>query len=92
VFVFARPATGTGLPLAVLRKQVKDLPFEFTLDDSMAMSPTNALSGADSVVVSARISKSGNAFAQPGDLLGQTTPVPVGTQGLQITIDQVVKP
>jgi cytochrome c-type biogenesis protein CcmH len=92
VFVFARPATGTGLPLAVLRKQVKDLPFEFTLDDSMAMSPTNALSGADSVVVSARISKSGNAFAQPGDLLGQTAPVPVGTQGLQITIDQVVKP
>ncbi|WP_395668650.1 c-type cytochrome biogenesis protein CcmI [Rhodoferax sp.] len=92
VFVFARPASGTGMPLAVLRKQVKDLPFEFKLDDSMAMSPANALSGAGSVVVSARISKSGNAFPQPGDLMGQTAPVAVGAQGLQITIDQAVKP
>jgi len=92
VFVFARPAAGSGMPLAVVRKQVKDLPFEFTLDDSMAMSPATTLSGAGTVVVSARISKSGNAFAQPGDLMGQTAPVSVGTQGLQITIDQVVKP
>lgn len=92
VFVFARPASGTGMPLAVLRKQVKDLPFEFKLDDSMAMSPANALSGAGSVVVSARISKSGNAFPQPGDLMGQSAPVAVGAQGLQITIDQAVKP
>jgi cytochrome c-type biogenesis protein CcmH len=92
VFVFARPASGTGMPLAVLRKQVKDLPFDFKLDDSMAMSPANALSGAGSVVVSARISKSGNAFPQPGDLMGQSAPVAVGAQGLQITIDQAVKP
>ena len=92
VFVFARPAPGAGMPLAVMRKQVKDLPFEFTLDDSMAMSPANALSAASAVVVSARISKTGNALPQPGDLSGQTAQVKVGAKGLQIEIKDVVKP
>jgi cytochrome c-type biogenesis protein CcmH len=92
IFVFARPAPGAGMPLAILRKQVKDLPFEFTLDDSMAMSPANALSGASAVVVSARISKSGNAMPQPGDLSGQTAQVNVGAKDLQIEIKDVVKP
>jgi len=92
IFVFARPAPGAGMPLAVMRKQVKDLPFEFTLDDSMAMSPANALSGASAVVVSARISKTGNALPQPGDLSGQTAQVMVGAKGLQIEIKDVVKP
>jgi cytochrome c-type biogenesis protein CcmH len=92
IFVFARPAPGAGMPLAVMRKQVKDLPFEFTLDDSMAMSPANALSGASAVVVSARISKTGNALPQPGDLSGQTAQVKVGAKGLQIEIKDVVKP
>jgi cytochrome c-type biogenesis protein CcmH len=92
VFVFARPAPGTGMPLAILRKQVKDLPLDFTLDDSMAMSPANALSGSKKVVVSARVSKSGNAMPQPGDLSGQSAEVSVGAKGLRIEIRDVVKP
>jgi cytochrome c-type biogenesis protein CcmH len=92
VFVFARPAPGAGMPLAILRKQVKDLPLDFTLDDSMAMSPANALSSSSKVVVSARISKSGNAMPQPGDLSGQTAEVNVGASGLRIEIKDVVKP
>jgi len=92
VFVFARPSPGTGMPLAVLRKQARDLPFDFTLDDSMAMSPANALSASSKVVVSARISKSGNAMPQPGDLTGQSGEVSVGAQGLQIEIKNVIKP
>jgi cytochrome c-type biogenesis protein CcmH len=91
LFVFARAVDGPRAPLAVLRKQVKDLPLEFSLDDSMAMNAALKLSSAKQVIVSARISKGGNAVAQPGDLQGRTPAVPVGTGELQIVITEVVK-
>jgi cytochrome c-type biogenesis protein CcmH len=92
VFVFARAAEGSRMPLAILRKQVKDLPITFTLNDSMAMSPTSALSTAGKVIVGARVSKSGNAMPQAGDLSGQSAPVSVGASGLKIEIKEAVKP
>jgi cytochrome c-type biogenesis protein CcmH len=92
VFVFARAAEGSRMPLAILRKQVKDLPLAFTLDDSMAMSSASALSGASQVIVGARVSKSGNAMPQPGDLSGQSAPVKVGASGLKIEISEAIKP
>lgn len=91
VFVFARAVDGPRAPLAILRKQVKDLPITFTLDDSMAMSPATRLSGAKQVVVGARISKSGNAMPQPGDLQGFSPPVAVGATGLTIEIAEELK-
>jgi cytochrome c-type biogenesis protein CcmH len=91
VFVFARAAEGPRMPLAILRKQVKDLPISFTLDDSMAMSPAATLSKAGRVVVGARISKSGNAIPEKGDLAGQSAQVTVGAKGLAIEIRDVVK-
>jgi cytochrome c-type biogenesis protein CcmH len=91
VFIFARPADGSRMPLAILRKQVRDLPFDFTLDDSLSMSPAARLSQAGKVIISARVSKSGQAMPQPGDLSGQTGPVDVGSQGLRIEISEVLK-
>lgn len=91
VFVFARAAQGPKMPLAILKKQVKDLPLEFTLDDSLAMSPAARLSSAGQVVVGARISKSGNATPQPGDLQALSAPVAVGASGLAIEIAEEVK-
>lgn len=92
LFVFARAAEGSRMPLAILRKQVKDLPLRFELNDTMAMSPDNALSSASQVVVGARISKSGNAMPQAGDLTGQSPAVAVGSSGLQIEIRAAVQP
>ena len=77
------------MPLAILRKQVKDLPLTFKLDDSMAMSPQMKLSNFPMVVVGARISKSGNAMPQPGDLQGQAAPTAVGASGIELVIDSV---
>lgn len=90
VFIFARAATGPRMPLAILRKKVSDLPLDFSLDDSMAMSPASRLSSASQVVVGARISKSGNAMPQPGDLQGFSAAVAPGAKGLTIEIGDVV--
>lgn len=90
VFVFARPADGSRMPLAILRKEVKDLPLKFTLDDSLAMNPTTAISRFGEVIVGARVSKSGNAVPQSGDLEGFTAPVKVGSSGLTVTIDRIL--
>ena len=80
------------MPLAVLRKRVRDLPASFTLDDSQAMSPAAKLSGAPRVIVGARVSKSGNAMPSPGDLVGQVGPITLGSSGLAIEIREQVKP
>jgi cytochrome c-type biogenesis protein CcmH len=91
VFIVARPESGSRMPLAALRKQVKDLPLQFTLDDSMGMSPAIKLSTAGKVIVSARVSKSGNAIPEKGDLSGETAPVAVGSKGLSVVINTAVK-
>ena len=87
VFIFARAASGPPMPLAVLRRQARELPVKFVLDDSMAMSPESRLSAHASVVVGARISKSGNATPRPGDLQGLSAAVKVGADNVNIVID-----
>ncbi|MBI3480567.1 MAG: c-type cytochrome biogenesis protein CcmI [Nitrosomonadales bacterium] len=90
VFILARAAEGPKMPLAVLRKQVKDLPLKFTLDDSMAMQPQLKLSGFPQVVVVARVSKSGTPMGQSGDLQGLTEAIKPGTKDLNVMIDTVM--
>jgi cytochrome c-type biogenesis protein CcmH len=91
VFVFARAVQGPKMPLAILRLQVKDLPAKFRLDDSLSMSPAARLSSAAEVIVGARVSKTGNAMPQPGDLQALSAPVKVGTSGVQLEISDTVR-
>lgn len=92
VFIYARAAEGgMRMPLAIQRRQVKDLPITFTLDDSSAMSPATRISGVSSVVVSARVSRSGQATPQPGDVAGQSGTVAVGASGIQVELREEVR-
>lgn len=91
VFIFARAVQGPKMPLAVLKRQVKDLPLSFKLDDSMAMTPGRELSSVDRVVVGARVSRSGSATPQAGDLEGASQAVEPGASGVLVIIDSPVQ-
>ena len=88
VFIFARAATGPRMPLAIRRHRAAELPLEFTLDDSLAMSPELKLSNFAEVVVGARVSKSGDAMPRPGDLLAAPVPA-AGGAPMTLVIDSV---
>ncbi len=91
VFVFARAIDGPRAPLAVRRFQVSQLPTEFVLDQSAAMSPDLTLAQYKEVVVGARIAKTGSPIPQRGDLEGMRRPVKVGANQVDLVIDKVVQ-
>ncbi len=90
VFIFARAANGPRMPLAIVRKQVKDLPTTVVLDDSQSMSPQMSMSSVPEIIVVARVSKSGTADARDGDLEGVSAPVASGTKAISISIAKVL--
>jgi cytochrome c-type biogenesis protein CcmH len=79
------------MPLAAMKLRARDLPLEFSLDDSMAMAPELALSKFPRIVVTARVSRSGQAAPQPGDLQGASRPVANDAQAVRVVIDTVVR-
>ena len=90
VFILARDPDGSRMPLAALKLTGADLPKSFALSDAMAMSEATTISKAKRIVVEARVSKSGNAMLQPGDLSGTSAPVAPGARDVRVTIDRVV--
>lgn len=89
LFVFARAVEGPRMPLAIQRGPAGSGRWTFRLDDTMAMAPSLRLSAFPQVTVGARLSRSGQATPQSGDLTGQIGPVAPGASGLRITIDSV---
>jgi cytochrome c-type biogenesis protein CcmH len=88
VMVIAR-LPGSRMPLAVLRVRGAQLPMKFKLDDSLAMSPQALISTATQVEVEARISRSGLAKAEPGDLISPAQTIKVGARGVTLNVAQV---
>ncbi len=91
VLIFARAAEGPRMPLAILRKQARELPVTFKLDDTMAMAPGMSLSSFPQIVVGARISKSATAKPQPGDLEGFSAPIANSAAGITVVINNEVR-
>lgn len=91
LYIFARAAQGPKMPLAIVRKQVRELPVTVALDDSMAMVPEMKMSSFPELVIGARISKSGDAITKPGDLEGYSALLKAGTTGpVEVLIASVV--
>ncbi len=90
LFVFARAESGPRMPLAVLRGSARQLPLAFALDDTMAMAPNMKLSGAEAVRIEARISRTGNATPQPGDLVGTSGVVKPGARDVKVVVNRVL--
>jgi cytochrome c-type biogenesis protein CcmH len=92
VFIYAQALSGPKMPLAIVRKQVSELPLTVSLTDAMAMMPTMKLSNFEQVKLLARVSKSGDAMQQPGDLIGVIEQAGVADKGPQrIVINSQIK-
>lgn len=91
LFVYARnPAM--PMPLAAENLALPDFPIEVTLDDSMYMIENLTLSSAQNVIVGARLSRSGQATAQPGDIQAVSEPFVLSEQDgpVMLTIRDIV--
>ncbi len=88
LFVFAKDVAGPPMPVSIVRASRKDLPFTFRLDDSTSPMPSRKLSDIDTVVIVARLSKSGKAMAESGDLEGMSQPIKPGAENITIVIDR----
>jgi len=89
LFVYARAEQGPPMPLAVAKLAATTWPVHVTLTDAMAMMPQRNLSSVQRAFVGARVSKSGQAIAQQGDLEGDAGVVDVADKNpIKITIDK----
>jgi cytochrome c-type biogenesis protein CcmH len=92
LFIFARAKEGPRMPLAVLKlpaPRANEFPKSFELTDAMAMAPGLNLSSFKEVIIEARVSKSGNAQLQSGDLNGVSSAVAPGAGNVVVTIAKV---
>ncbi|MBH0192167.1 MAG: c-type cytochrome biogenesis protein CcmI [Nitrospira sp.] len=88
LFVFAKDVAGPPMPVSIVRASKKDLPFTFRLDDSTSPMPSRKLSDIETVVIVARLSKSGQAMPGSGDLEGMSQPIKPGTENITVVIDR----
>lgn len=92
VFIYARPVSGSRMPVAFMKITASQLPYQFKITDSMRLAMgAGSLADSKQVIVGARVSRNGNFMPQTGDLEGETkNPVQVGQKGIAVEITQVL--
>lgn len=90
LYIVARAAEGSRVPLAVLRLPADRWPVEFTLGEAQAMDPKHSIAQAGAVIVEARVSASGDAMRRPGDPIGSTAALAPGSRDVTVHIDRQV--
>ncbi|MDX5446717.1 MAG: c-type cytochrome biogenesis protein CcmI [Zoogloeaceae bacterium] len=85
VFIFARPAEG-GMPFAAIRFPASALPTTFDFSNAQRIKDGPL---PDELVIAARISMSGDAAPQAGDLESLTVRAAPGANGIELLIDRV---
>jgi cytochrome c-type biogenesis protein CcmH len=88
VMVIARKP-GERMPVAVLKTSVAEFPMSFSLTDALAMNPSAPLSQLSDASIEVRISKTGMAKPEAGDLISSPQTVKVGMSNVRLVIDQV---
>ena len=92
VFVTVRtPDDPAGLPLAQIRVEVSNLPFDFDVGAREMIGSPDRFMHADKVVVTALVSKSGRGLARAGDLMGMSAVVAPWSNNVKFVIDTVVR-
>lgn len=93
LFIYAQHASGPQMPLAVVKQPAESFPVTVTLTDAQAMTPQFTLSGAQNVLIKARVSETHNAIPASGDLQGQSAVIDIeevkktGSTDLHVVID-----
>jgi cytochrome c-type biogenesis protein CcmH len=80
---------GERMPVAVLKTPVTAFPISFVLNDALAMSPNALISQIPEVSVEVRISKTGMAMPEAGDLISTPQTIKVGTTNARLIIGQI---
>lgn len=94
LFVYAHAVDGPKIPLSLARLTVADLPVTVSLTEEMAMMPSMNIDTFEQVQVLARISKSGQAITQPGDLISESVVIDFTkspTAAASLSIDAIVE-
>jgi len=87
VMVIARQV-GERMPVAVFKTPIAQFPMSFLLNDELAMNPSAPLSKLTEVSIEVRISKTGMAKPETGDLISVAKTIKVGAENVRLLVDQ----
>lgn len=93
LFVFVRDSQAPGPPLAVIRRQARELPVTLQITEADIMLPGRSLADVARATLVARVANGGDPIAKAGDIYGEAEWQRQGTQSpVSVVIDRVVSP